>query len=188
MAWRIDRSIVRGEIDNRERGRVRGTLWLIERSEPIELELRGNGWRDLAGRRMLFSNPNPQPAEDKLEGLASHQRGVVGDITASRKVKVPDIPFEQLGAYLRARQPFPWHWGNSLYLEWHGDLNGRVVVESADYVLQVVGHAAWELSMAEEIAQRQANERAMLDFMRRLLPPSDRDDFTGEQEDPTDER
>ena len=43
---------VRGEIDNRVRGRVTGRIWFAGRTEPVELNLTGNGWRDLAGRQL----------------------------------------------------------------------------------------------------------------------------------------
>lgn len=36
---------------------------------------------------------------------------------------------EELLAIIRAKQPFPWHWGNSLYLKWFSGANGRVVIE-----------------------------------------------------------
>ena len=35
MAWRIDEQVIRGEIDNRTPGKVRGQLWLVGRDEPI---------------------------------------------------------------------------------------------------------------------------------------------------------
>jgi hypothetical protein len=35
MAWRIHDSVIRGEIDNREKGIVRGRLWLDGLAEPI---------------------------------------------------------------------------------------------------------------------------------------------------------
>jgi len=56
----------------------------------VELNLTGNGWRDLAGRRLEFTNPGPRPGD--LARFALVQKGTAGDITASRKVKVPDIP------------------------------------------------------------------------------------------------
>lgn len=92
MAHRIHEHIVRGEVDNRTRGRVTGTLWLEGRAEPVSLDLQGNPWRDLAGLRLRFSNPRPKPGPP--EGLQSLQKGQAGDITASRKVKVPDCSSE----------------------------------------------------------------------------------------------
>jgi hypothetical protein len=166
MAWRIDEHLLRGEIDNRVRGRVTGRLWFAGRAEPVVLDLAGNAWRDLAGRRLEFVNPAPVPGS--LAGFAARQEGTAGDITASRKVKVPDIPLDQIGAYYEARRPWPWHWGNSLYLEWFGARNGRVVIESASYQLTISPEAAWDMTPAEEEQQRAANAAAMAGFMERL--------------------
>lgn len=49
MAFRIHDSVVRGEIDNRTKGIVRGKIWVLGRKKPVELELKGNAWPDLAG-------------------------------------------------------------------------------------------------------------------------------------------
>lgn len=166
MAWRIDEHVVRGEIDNRVRGRTTGRIWFAGRAQPVELDLRGNCWRDLAGRRLEFANPEPKPGPEG--NFAAPQIGVVGDITASRKVKVPEIPLDQIGEYYAAKKPWPWHWGNSLYLEWFSQFNGRVVIESAIFELKIVGEPAWEMTEAEEDAQRHANAAAISDFMERL--------------------
>ena len=166
MAWRIDEAVVRGEIDNRSRDRVIGRIWFAGRAEPVVLELVGNCWRDLAGRRLEFTNPQPKPGN--LGSFAAMQKGSVGDITASRKVKVPEIPLDQIGEYYAAKKPFPWHWGNALYLEWLSESNGRVVIEAAAFNLKVVGEAAWEMSPTEEETQRRANAEAMGGFMEQL--------------------
>ncbi|MSU22191.1 MAG: hypothetical protein EXS32_00005, partial [Opitutus sp.] len=94
MAWRIHESVIRGEIDNRVRGRVTGRLWFVGREAPVEFDLAGNAWRDLAGRRLEFVNPDPQAGH--LAGLAAPQTGTIGDCTASRKVKVPEVSMEEL--------------------------------------------------------------------------------------------
>ncbi len=166
MAWRIDEAVIVGEIDNRIRGQVTGRLWLVGRAAPIILELQGNCCRDLAGRLLRFRNPHPQPAE--LNGFRGWQQGVVGDITASRKVKVPAIPLEQVGRALAAGKPFPWHWANALYLEWFSETNARVVIESARFELTIAGAAGWEMSPEEEAAQRDANAAALQKFLARL--------------------
>jgi hypothetical protein len=167
MAWRIDEHVVRGEIDNRMRGRVRGRIWFAGRDEPVELKLEGNCWRDLAGRRLEFTNPAPKPGA--LASLAQLQDGVVGDITASRKVKVLEFPLDQLHLYYKTGREMPWHWGNSLYLEWFSARNGRVVIESASFELKIGGDAAWEMTEEQEIEQRKANGAAMTGFMDRLV-------------------
>lgn len=171
MAWRIDEQVIRGEIDNRERGRVTGTLWFVGRDEPITLALRGDAWRDLAGRRLQFRNPTPRPGD--IGSLQSNQSGEVGDITASRKVKVPDVTMEELRARYARREPFPWHWGNSLYLEWYDDFNGRIVIESAAYELTIDPEATWEMSEVEEELQRATNAGALGRFMSRLTEALD---------------
>lgn len=171
MAWRFEESVVRGEIDNRTRGRVTGRIWFAGREDPLELRLTGNCWRDLAGRLLEFTNPAPKPGD--LDDLNTVQEGAVGDISASRKVKVPDIPMDQIGEYYAAKKPFPWHWGNSLYLEWFSESNGRVVIESASYELKIVGEPAWEMSPEEEEAQRKANGAAITGFLEQLSPATD---------------
>lgn len=46
----------------------------------------------------------------------------------------------------------PEHMANSLYLEWYSKLNGRVVIESADYRLEI-SEPAWRFT-ADELAER----------------------------------
>ncbi|MBA4136924.1 MAG: hypothetical protein C0518_06365 [Opitutus sp.] len=166
MAWRLDEHVIRGEIDNRTRGRTTGRIWFAGRTDPVELALDGNCWRDLAGRRLEFVNPEPKPGLP--ESFAARQQGAVGDITASRKVKVPDIPLDDLHLYYKTGREMPWHWGNSLYLEWVSARNGRVVIETASFELKIVGEPAWEMSEAEEQDQRRANAAALDSFMARM--------------------
>jgi hypothetical protein len=139
---------------------------LVDREAPLELELKGDAWRDLAGRRLQFVNPTPKSGD--ISGVAQRQSGAIGDCTASRKVKVPEIPLEQIGEYYKARKPFPWHWGNSLYLEWFSEANGRVVIESAIFQLTIDPEAAWEMSPDEEDEQRRTNAEAMGGFFQKL--------------------
>lgn len=165
MAFRIHESVVRGEIENTSRGTVKGRIWLKGRDEPLTLELAGNCWRDLAGRRCTFENPNPVETRDN--DLASQQSGEVGDITASRKVRVPDLPVAEWLDAKRKGLDAPEHWDNALYLEWYSDANGRVVVESVDYQL-TVSLPEWEMTEEEERRQREFNAEAMHRFMNRL--------------------
>jgi hypothetical protein len=166
MAWRIDESVVRGEIDNREQGRVTGRIWLLGREDPVELNLKGNPWRDLAGHLVRFTHDRPQPG--KLEGFFTDQGGVVGDITASRKVRVPEIPVAEMYARAKAGEPYPWHWSNSLYLEWFSLRNGRVVIESTDYRIEIDPEPAWTMDQAGEREQRAENSRSLARFMEIL--------------------
>lgn len=165
MAWRIDEQVVRGQIDNRTPGRVVGKLWFAGRADAVELELRGNPWRDLAGHVLKFTNPDAKPGDGPE--LAAYQEGAVGDMTASRKVKVPDCTMDELMEFYTAKQPFPWHWGNSLYLEWFSVANGRVVIEAANYQLELDTEPAWTMGDGDEAAQQAANAEAMSHFMER---------------------
>src|ERR1044071_6582268 len=167
MAFRIHDSVVRGEIDNRVKGIVRGRIWLEGRAEPLALELSGNAWPDIAGCLLTFTNPQVRLAHPHLESLHADQRGSIGDLTASRKVRVYDVPLEEaLEMSCREEMP-PEHLANCLYLEWFSEVNGRVVIESADYELNL-STPEWRMT-PEEDAQRASQAAAgMGDFMRRL--------------------
>lgn len=166
MAWRIDEYVIRGEIENRTKGRLTGRIWFTGREEPVELDLTGNPWADLAGHTLRFRNPDPKPGE--TDGFNARQEGVVGDITASRKVKISDCSQEEFLKCYEERRPFPWHWANSLYLEWHSLTNGRVVIESGSYELEIDAEPAWTMEPGDEEAQRIKNAEALTDFMNRL--------------------
>src|SRR5207253_8365727 len=102
MAFRIHDSVVRGEIDSRVKGIVRGKVWVEGRAEPLVLELQGNAWPDLAGCLLTFANPQERIGHPHLESLARLQRGSIGDLTASRKVRVFDVPVED--AYMMSKR------------------------------------------------------------------------------------
>src|SRR5437016_4704269 len=149
MAWRIHDSVQRGEIDNRERGVVRGKIWLHGLPESVTLDLKGNACPDLAGCLLTFENPErtvPMRTDARMEPL---QRGTIGDLTASRKVRVFDLPIEEAYERLKEKLPVPEHLANCLYLEWFSEANGRVVIESADFKL-AVSPPAWTSTPEEE--------------------------------------
>jgi hypothetical protein len=167
MAWRIHDSVQRGEVDNRERGVVRGKVWLRGVAEPVVLDLKGNACADLAGCLLTFENPGepfPMRADARLNPV---QRGTIGDLTASRKVRVLEMPIAE--AYLRKKKglPVPEHMANSLYLEWFSEANGRVVIESADYKL-TISPPVWKLSADEEEQRRKSAAEGFAGFMGKL--------------------
>ncbi len=137
MAFRIDEHVIRGEVDNRVRGQVQGIIWLHGREEPLVLHLTGNASPDIAGCLLTFSNPKPGGAANQIQGLANVQHGEVGQLSASRKVRVFDVPLIEAMAMLRRKEKPPEHLANSLYLEWFSATNGRVVIESADFHLNL---------------------------------------------------
>jgi hypothetical protein len=150
MAWRIDENILRGEIDNRVRGRVTGRIWLAGAADPLLLDLRGDCHADLAGCHLTFENPAPIPLTTRPP--AQQQRGSAGDITAARKVRVFDIPMPEAYLMLKRGEKVAEHMANCLYLEWYSDSSGRVVVESTDFRLEV-SEPTWTFT-TEEIAEK----------------------------------
>jgi cobalamin biosynthesis protein CobT len=174
MAFRIHDSVVRGEIDNREKGIVRGKIWVEGRAEPVILELKGNAWPDLAGCRLEFNNPQERVPHPHLDSLHPSQRGSIGDLTASRKVRVFDVPLEKALEMIRRKEKPPEHMANSLYLEWYSEANGRVVVESADYEL-TISAPEWRMTPEEDADRANQAAEGMNDFMRKLTEAIERE-------------
>ncbi len=164
MAWRFHEHILRGELDNTVRGRVAGRIWLAGLDEPLVLDLRGDCAPDLAGCRLTFENPTAQPMTEHRP--SADQSGYVGDITASQKVRMPDVPIEE---FVRMKDA-PWHWANALYLEWYSDANGRVVVQTTDFTLQISA-PEWTMTDAEYRASREASGREHIDWMEESFGP-----------------
>ena len=168
MAFRIHDSVVRGEIDNRVKGIVCGRIWVEGRAEPVTLELKGNAWPDLAGCLLTFTNPQRRSPHPHLDSLDHIQRGTIGDLTASRKVRVFDVPLEEALKMIRRKAKPPEHMANSLYLEWFSEANGRVVIESADYELTI---SAPEWRMTPEKEAHRAKQAAAVNSIHRLASP-----------------
>jgi hypothetical protein len=167
MAFRIHDSVVRGEIDNRVKGIVRGSIWVEGRAEPVTLELNGNAWPDLAGCLLAFTNPQTRIPHQHLDSLNPIQRGTIGDLTASRKVRVFDVPLEKALEMIRRKEKPPEHMANSLYLEWFSEANGRVVIESADYEL-TISAPEWRMTPEEDAERAKQAAAGMGDFMQKL--------------------
>src|SRR5690348_4344467 len=131
------------------------------------LELKGNAWPDLAGCLLTLTNPQKRIPHQHLDSLHPIQRGTIGDLTASRKVRVFDIPMPE--AYLmckRGEKP-PEHMANSLYLEWFSEANGRVVIESADYEL-TISAPEWRMTPQENEERARQATAGMDGFMQKF--------------------
>jgi len=173
IAFRIHDSVVRGEIDNRVKGIVRGKIWLESRAEPMLLELAGNAWPDLAGSLLTVTNPLPRIADPHLNSLHAVQRGSIGDLTASRKVRVFDVPLTEAFEMIDRNEKPPEHLANCLYLEWFSEANGRVVIESADYEL-TISAPEWRMTPEEDAARAQQAAAGMEGFMDKLTEAIDK--------------
>jgi hypothetical protein len=167
MAFRIHESVVRGEIDNHVKGVLRGKIWIEGRAEPIVLELKGNAGPDLAGCLLTFTNPLKSSPHPHLDSLHPIQLGSVGDLTASRKVRVFDLPLEEALAMIRRKEKPPEHMANSLYLEWFSEANGRVVIESTDYEV-TISAPEWRMTPEEDVERAEQATAGMADFMGKL--------------------
>jgi len=172
MAFRIHDSVVRGEIDNRVKGVVRGKIWVEGRKNPVRLDLKGNAHPDLAGCKLTFTNPLKRIRHKHLETLQPLQQGVIGDLTASRKVRVFDIPVEEAYMMCKRGEKPPEHLANCLYLEWFSELNGRVVIESTDYQLEISA-PEWRLTPEEDVQRAEDAAKGMDWFMQKLTEAID---------------
>ena len=141
--------MIRGEIDNRVKGVVLGKLWLDGIPEPVMLELEGNACPDLAGCLLKFKNPAKTLLLPRKPEFNPLQRGKIGNLTASQKVRVFTIPDEEAFKMLDRGEKPPERMANALYLEWFSEGNGRVVIESTDYELEI-STPEWQLTPAEE--------------------------------------
>ena len=167
MAWRIEDTVAHGEIDNTVEGHTTGRIWLEGRDEPLILSLNGDCWRDLAGTRLQFENPSPKSVPT-TEALDMDQSGIIGDMTASKRNKVPTVSEEEFHHLYQNRQDIPHEWQNTLYLEWFSEINGRVVIETAKFHLTISPHE-WEMDEDAEDAQKLANLNSMRDFMTQVI-------------------
>jgi hypothetical protein len=172
MAWRFHKHIVRGELDNTVRGRVTGRIWLAGVAEPMTLDLRGDCAPDLAGCTLTFENPNPVPFTDSPPSL--DQRGWVGDITASQKLKVFDLPIEEALALIHSGKEATWHWANALYLEWHSTMNGGITIQTSKFKL-TTSAPAWTLTPEEYQASKDASSREFIEWSKAEFGWTDED-------------
>jgi hypothetical protein len=173
MAWRIEENVVRGEIDNRTKGMVRGRIWLNGWDQPLVLDLKGNGMPDLAGCFLAFKNPNATIPLRKDQQLNPVQNGSAGDLTASRKVRVPDVPIEEFIDWDESKGPPPEHLGNCLYLEWFSEANGRVVIEGTDWPTEISA-PEWRMTPQENEQRAREASAGMSTFMERLSAAVDK--------------
>jgi len=176
MAWRVEEAVEHGLIDNTVEGRTTGRIWLAGREEPLILSLDGDCWRDLAGTILEFENPHPRMCPDAV-ALDTEQTGVVGDITASRKARVPEISEEEMDACEWEGRDIPFQWSNTLYIEWFSEINGRVLIEAAGYTLRV-SPSEWAMDEDQEEAQKLANLSAMRDFLTQVIGRSEPEEDT----------
>jgi hypothetical protein len=117
--------------------------------EPVTFDLVGDFHRDIRGAKIHLTNPSPaeycEEMEEYMEGFATHQTGVVGDITAG-------LPPQDYAGYP--------------YIEWFSDQNGRIVLELDPKQVEVIGTPlAWE---NEKPTSRDEQARNMGNWLTKL--------------------
>ncbi len=188
MAFRIGEYVVRGEIDNRLKGHVMGKIWIKGKTEPITLNLTGNCLRDIAGCRFDFECKDSVPMKNSSH-LYPDQTGAVGDMTASRKVRVFQVPTEEAYDLKKAGKDVPEKIANCMYLEWYSEKNGRVVIETTDFTLTSLSVPVWRMTAEEDEEQRVSNLEEIGNFLNRIQTAIDERDeeWQPEEDEPMDE-
>ena len=121
MAWRPTRYLIEGELDNTIQGKVTGWMEFAGVDGKITFDLTGNFHRDIRGAKIHFVGPGRRDdpmAAKYMDGMAAHQTGKAGDITAG-------LPPADYASYP--------------YIEWYSEQNGRVVLELEPERLKVIG-------------------------------------------------
>ncbi|MCS7090587.1 MAG: hypothetical protein RMN51_11180 [Verrucomicrobiota bacterium] len=149
MAVHIGDAVTHGFVDNRQKGRLVGRIWLRGRSRPLQLDLVGNAHPDLAGRRVYFRRKDPPVAFTNPVALSDLQRGRLGDLTARKKVEVPTLPTLPLSVSAEADAPLATKPVEAFYLEWFTPDHQRLVVELMVFSLRR-SRPAWVPTAQEE--------------------------------------
>ncbi len=172
MAWRLERYLQRGELDNTQLGWTIGWLQLDGLDDPLQLKLAGNCHPDLAGWKFRIHRIEPELSDDEApadySGISRDQSGHVGDITADQMIKHHDLPDDELVHRLMAGEKPPFTWRKCLYLEWFSNANGRVMIQSTRLEVERIGERAFQLTEDEWKEQARRNSEEFNHFMAQL--------------------
>lgn len=192
MAQHLEGIVLRGEIDNRRRGRVTGSIWLVGETDPMLLDLLGDACPDLAGCLLKFRARGQQPIGKPREAIARMQRGAAGEMTASLRLMEPSCAYEEMNRIASEGGEVPLQQVNALYLEWYNEEGQRVVLEATDFELEI-SEPAWSSTPLMEETRTEtsrASFRAYLESRRtpeisgqaeELPDPGPMDEFQWEQ-------
>ena len=122
MAWRPTEQLIEGELDNTEPNRVTGWIQFAGLHQKVTFDLEGNFHRDIRGAKIRFTGEgkaDDTEAARYMESFSLTQTGRVGDITSGGP---------------------PYDYGkDSVYIEWYGVDNGRVVIEPNPNRIEIIG-------------------------------------------------
>ena len=148
MAWRPTRYLIEGELDNTILGKVTGWMQFAGMDKVMTFDLEGDFHRDIRGAKIHFvgHGQKDDPAAAKyMHGMAPHQTGKVGDITAG-------LPPQDYSRYP--------------YVEIYADQNGRIVLELEPGQVQVIGTPI-PASESEPVSREEQN-RNMAEFLSQM--------------------
>lgn len=175
MAWRPERLVTAGELDNTQPGWTIGWLELAGVDERLQLKLAGNCHPDLAGWKFRIHRIEPELPDDyngdeppDYTGISRDQSGHVGDITADQIVKHFDMPVHEVAQRLMEGEKPPFTFRKCLYLEWFSNYNGRIVIQSTRLEVERLGERAFELTEGEWLEQARQNAEELKHFMNQL--------------------
>lgn len=171
MAWRLSDWVIGGELDNSTLGWTIGWVQLHGRDEPLRLKLAGNCHPDLAGWKFRIVRLNPIPAwagKPDYSGLITDQSGTIGDVTADQMLQHHECSAEEFTRRTYAGDPPKTSLRKSLYLEWYGHANGRVVIQDTRLAVERYGARAFELTEEQWIEQANQNREEIQYFMEQL--------------------
>jgi hypothetical protein len=144
MAFRPYESFIRGELDNRTKGKVTG--WLEFRGiGRVEMDLRGDFHADIAGCVIALKGRNS--GDDDFQYFNKVQKGEVGDITAG----LPPQPYT----------PYP-------YIEWHNEFGWRVVLELSPGDVTIVSGPWWKPAKGHTAKVSTQSQKAFQGFVGKL--------------------
>ena len=123
MAFRPTKYLQEGELDNTCPNKVTGWMKFAGLKKKMTFDLEGNFHRDIRGAKIHFTGDAYEDGADidsgnYFGGIAQHQTGRVGDITAG-------LP--------------PHDYGREPYVEIYSEQNGRIVIELEAAQIEVVG-------------------------------------------------
>jgi hypothetical protein len=153
MAWRPTQYVMEGELDNTMPGKVTGWMRFAGLDEKVTFDLKGDFHRDIRGAKIHFigdGQKDDPTAASYMDGMAIHQKGKVGDITAGLA---------------------PHDYGHVPYIEWYGDDNGRVVIELNPGQVKVIGQPM--PAMESFPISRQQQGRNMAEFLGKIAQELD---------------
>ncbi len=151
MAWRPQDYLIAGTLDNTEPHMVTGLMYIIGLPQPVSFDLDGDFHRDIRGASIEFQGyatpeTDHRKAAEYMKSFSLRQTGKVGDVTAGLR---------------------PFDYGDSPYVEWYSDQNGRVVLEIEPKQMRVIGTPIPYIESDPISREQQAQN--MADHMGRII-------------------